>query len=157
LSRIVGDASGGVGRLPLRADAIRFQAGFERSNEQVRARWFPHRAHLFDADFSAYPEEEPAPFTAADAIRVSAELWRRSAAELRRLEAEIVYRDGRIARLKKRHDKAESCFRRALELDPSHAQASAQLERVLRISAARRERRGSRFWRFGALGRGLFP
>ena len=153
LSEVIGNAFAGVGCLPPRAAAIQFQAVFERSNEQVRARWFPHRASLFDDDFSAYPEDEPPPLAIADTIRVAAEIWRRSVLQTRRLEAEIAYRDGRLAWLKRRHGKAERCFRRALALDPDHTPARGLLKRVLEQGVARHRHCGSLLGRLRRLAR----
>jgi len=50
-------------------------------------------------------------------------------------------RDGRTARVKKRHGAAESCFRRALALEPDHARSRRRLERVPQLGAVRPERR----------------
>jgi hypothetical protein len=66
----------GRGRRPPRAEAERFLAGFEASNEAVRRRWFPQRAVLFDRDLDMYPTESEPDFTFADAVGVSAVLWR---------------------------------------------------------------------------------
>ncbi len=43
--------------LPDREWARRIMAACEKENEVIRRRYFPGRAHLFDDDFSDYPEE----------------------------------------------------------------------------------------------------
>lgn len=150
LAELVTAAFPGRGRLPSRAAAMGFAARFARGNETVRRLWFPQRASLFDDDFSGYPETETAaPDGAAAVVTVAAGLWRRCAGELRRLEAEVAFRTGRTALAKKRPDAAAACFRRALELDPGHGGARAQLAR---LAAPRRRRAFPRLLRGGPRG-----
>ena len=48
----------GSGYKPARGDIRTFQQRFEKSNEAVRAQWFPERERLFDEDYALYPEEQ---------------------------------------------------------------------------------------------------
>lgn len=47
----------GKGMRPARAAAKRFYGEYSKSNEAVRARWFPEHKTLFDGNFDSYPEE----------------------------------------------------------------------------------------------------
>jgi hypothetical protein len=53
----VGECCAGSGWRPTRAEAQRFLARFAVTNEQVRARYFPNQATLFDMDMSDLPEQ----------------------------------------------------------------------------------------------------
>jgi hypothetical protein len=48
----------GRGIAPARAAVAELLDQFRQSNEQVRLRWFPDRARLFDVDLSQFPETE---------------------------------------------------------------------------------------------------
>jgi hypothetical protein len=127
----------GAGRVPSRPEVREFLSRFAASNDRVRERWFPERKTLFDDDLSSYPEQADDRFTFEDAVRVAAALWQRSAgemdmlkAEVRRLEAELAFKAGRIAQMKGHRRKAEEKFRMALELDPEHPRAPHQLVRL---------------------------
>lgn len=136
----------GRGRLPTRDEAVRFQAIFGASNEQVRRRWFPELPALFNGDFSLYPDQdEPAPGF-DDAVAVGTLLWRRAMAE-------IAFRDGRIARLTGDVAEAKRQFRLALTLHPGHAGAADQIagNAAMRSWAKRLRKR----WRRSPIGRRL--
>lgn len=90
LDQIVYDLGRGRGARPARAAAEAFYAAYAEGNEQVRARFFPDDATLFEEDFSHYPEtEEARDFDAEQAIDVTAAIWREAMAERRRLRGEI--------------------------------------------------------------------
>jgi hypothetical protein len=57
LVRILESLGTGPGAMPSRTDAEQFFGTFAKSNEAVRKRWFPDREHLFEVDFSTYPEQ----------------------------------------------------------------------------------------------------
>ncbi|MEM8819556.1 MAG: hypothetical protein AAGE90_08525 [Pseudomonadota bacterium] len=86
----------GPGARPRRAMAEAFMARHTDSNERLRARWFPDRPQLFDADFGAYPDASPAPHGFDDALRVAEALWRAAQTERAELIAAIDWRDGVI-------------------------------------------------------------
>jgi hypothetical protein len=120
----------GTGRLPAREDAIRFVSVFAASNERLRQRFFPERAALFSNDFASYPEREESQATLAAVMEVAAALWCRSLAEIQKLRADVAFKEGCIARIKKRRDEAERHFAQAVELNPEHSDAKAQLARL---------------------------
>ena len=67
----------GKGMLPARDDAETFLDQFRRSNENVRAEWFPAREKLFDVDFSKYPRtSDDALLTPEHAISIFLEILR---------------------------------------------------------------------------------
>ena len=119
----------GAGRRPPRDAAIRFAALFDRSNEEVRRRWFPARSSLFGDDFSMYPEHEAEDFGFADAVDVSGAI-------MAALAAEVAFGRGRLAQDRKDWAEAEANLRGALELDPSHAGARRMLEKLAPKRAA---------------------
>lgn len=62
----------GPGARPARAEAARFLARFQASNQAVRDAWFPTRPSLFDADLSGYPEQPTPPPGPAEIAAVAA-------------------------------------------------------------------------------------
>jgi hypothetical protein len=58
----------GSGLRPARREAEAFFAAYAASNEAVRTAWFPERTHLFDMDFSDYPEDMAAEGAGAGGI-----------------------------------------------------------------------------------------
>jgi hypothetical protein len=120
----------GAGRRPSRDAAIRFRSLFDESNERVRQRWFPRRSSLFDDDFSMYPVDEEGGSGFGDAVVVSTVI-------IRALEAELAFRCGWIARMKKDRKGAEVSLRAALALDPDHEGARRMLEKVAKRTPAR--------------------
>jgi hypothetical protein len=74
----------GNGWLPTQAEAERFLARFEATNDAVRARWFPSREHLFARDFSKLPQTEIPDDPAANFEAACAALFEASLANLRR-------------------------------------------------------------------------
>jgi len=111
----------GQGAQPSRAAAWAFYAQFRPANEMVRRAWFPHLPRLFDENFASYPErEDPTTLTVEDATRVAVQLHVATMTELRRLEAEIALRDGRLQWLAKRPDEAVAALQRARYLRPDH-------------------------------------
>ena len=48
-----------------RSEALEFMQAFEESNETVREHMFPHKAHLFDDDYSEYPDT---PYSSNEAL-----------------------------------------------------------------------------------------
>lgn len=60
----------GQGRLPTRQQATAFMKRFARSNEKLRARWFPDQETLFSTDYSMFPETDPPSPSFEDAARI---------------------------------------------------------------------------------------
>jgi len=62
-------------RMPARQDAIQFYAAYRPSNDRVANRWFGFE-HLFEEDFSSYPETAAeCQFGFEDATKIAAYLW----------------------------------------------------------------------------------
>jgi tetratricopeptide (TPR) repeat protein len=109
-----------------------FYAPYRDGNEAVRLRHFPARATLFDESFDAYPETaDPVEFGAAEMARIAARILAVQTREIRRLEAEIRIRDGRLAWEQGDPESALDCFRRAVAHLPDHAEASRTLAEFL--------------------------
>ena len=117
-----------------------FYAKYRDSNENLRRRFFPDRATLFDEDFSSYPEaEDPRDVTPADFAAIAAQLHAAAVAESRRLEAEIAIRDARLHWTRNEAGPAEQALRRALRWCPDHAAAHRTLaEYLFRLDRLRR-------------------
>jgi predicted TPR repeat methyltransferase len=105
---------------------------FEPSNERLRRQWLPQRQQLFDDDFSMYPALPAEDPSFAEVFAVAAVL-------VRKLRAEATYREGRIAQMKNRLDRAAEEYRAAVALDPTHAAAR---HRLLRLAGGEGKRTG---------------
>ena len=126
----------GRGARPAREDAEAFYACYHQSNEAVRQRYFPQRAHLFDADFSDYPAIADHRDFAPDAMaRVAARIHMASNEEVRRLQAEIAIREAKLHWLRDEPEAAERDIDLALAWKPGHPEA-------YRTLAEQRFRRG---------------
>lgn len=122
----------GKGPRPARAAAEAFYAGYGPSNEAVRRRYFPGRETLFDGSFDAYPEtDDRVEFCADEMARIAARLQSVQTREIRRLEAEIQIRDGRLAWERGEQEVALGLFRRAAAHLPDHADAARTLAEFL--------------------------
>ncbi len=122
----------GRGPRPARSEVEAFYARYRDANEAVRRRHFPARATLFDEGFDAYPETaDRVAFGAAEMARIAARLHSVQTREIRRLEAEIRIRDGRLAWERGEHEAALGFFRRAVAHLPDHAEASRTLAEFL--------------------------
>ena len=122
----------GRGVRPARDEVEAFYGQFRASNERVRQRFFPDRASLFDEDFSSYPEvEDSRGASATDFAAIAARLHVAAVAEVRRLEAEIAIREGRLHWTRNEPDAAERALRRALRWCPEHAGAHRMLAEYL--------------------------
>ncbi|PZX17133.1 tetratricopeptide repeat protein [Palleronia aestuarii] len=125
----------GKGPRPSRAAAEAFYATWRSSNEAVRKRHFPNRETLFREDFGGYPEEaDRIEYEAEDIARVAARLQHVQAREIRRLEAEIRIREGRLAWERGEREVALGFFRRAAAHLPDYAEAARTLAEYLHRS-----------------------
>jgi hypothetical protein len=132
LVALVASTFAGPGKLPSREAATRFYRVFEPSNERLRRQWLPQRQQLFDDDFSMYPALPAEDPSFAEVFAVAAVL-------VRKLRAEAAYREGRIAQMKNRLDRAVEEYRAAVALDPTHAAAR---QRLLRLAGGEGKRTG---------------
>ena len=151
----------GRGARPSRAAAWAFYAQFRPSNELVRRTWLPQLPRLFDENFDIYPEQDdPITLTVEDATLVAMRLHAAAMAEMRRLEAEIALRDGRMHWHAKRPGEAVAALRRARQLRPDHPEIlrtlaeylfhSAQFSEASLVARAAAERRPemAEYWHF---------
>ena len=123
---------GGRGPRPSRSAAEAFYAKYRDSNEAVRKRHFPGREALFDENFDAYPEvQDQTEFGAEEMAMIAARLQGIQSREIRRLEAEIQIRDGRLAWERGEHETALGFFRRATAHLPDYAEAARTLAEFL--------------------------
>ena len=115
----------------LHADS-QFYAKYRDSNEAVRRRHFPARTALFDESFDTYPEtQDQVEFGADEMALIAARLQTIQSREIRRLEAEIQIRDGRLAWQRGEHEIALGFFRRAVAHLPDYAEAARTLAEFL--------------------------
>lgn len=111
----------GKGARPARAEAEAFYAVFRASNEAVRKRHFPARKTLFDEAFDGYPERaDPAVFGADEMALIAARLHTAEVREIRRLETELMIREGRLCWEQGNRDAAIQAHRRAARHLPDH-------------------------------------
>jgi hypothetical protein len=64
----------GPGRMPTQRDVADYMQQFAASNEYIRANWFPERPHLFDDNYSEYPEKDFQAST-AEVTEIFNEVW----------------------------------------------------------------------------------
>jgi hypothetical protein len=122
----------GIGPRPSRSAAESFYAKYRESNEAVRRRHFPARTALFDESFDAYPEtQDQVEFGADEMALIAARLQSIQSREIRRLEAEIKIRDGRLAWQRGEHEIALGFFRQAVAHLPDYAEAARTLAEFL--------------------------
>ena len=122
----------GRGPRPSRQAAEAFYAMYRDANEAVRQRYFPERKVLFDGNFDAYPETpDRVEFGADEMALIAARLQSVQTREIRRLEAEIHIRDGRLAWERGAHETALSLFGLAKAHLPDHAEAARTLAEFL--------------------------
>lgn len=122
----------GRGARPARAEARAFYDKFRASNAAVRRRYFPARERLFDDSFDNYPETaDRQEFDADTVAEIAAGLHMAHVREMRRLEAEIAIREGRLAWERGRREAAIGTFRRAVSTLPDYADAHRALAEYL--------------------------
>ncbi len=122
----------GKGARPSRAEAEAFYERFRTSNEAVRRRYFPARDALFEEEFESYPETSDRQMFGPDEVAaVAARLQTAHAREIRRLEAEIRIREGRLAWEQGRTEDAISALLRAVRHLPDHAESHRTLAEYL--------------------------
>jgi hypothetical protein len=122
----------GRGPQPARDAAWAFYAQFRPSNDLVRRRHFPDRATLFAETFDSYPAQAAAPdLSVATAAETAVRLHAAALAEVRRLEAEVAFRDGRLAWAAQRRPEAVAALRRATAVLPQHPEMQRTLAEYL--------------------------
>ena len=122
----------GRGHRPARAAAEAFYALYRDSNEAVRRRYFPERPALFDDTFDAYPPTpDQSAFGADEMALIASRLQSVQTREIRRLEAEIRIRDGRLAWQDGEREIALGFFRQAVDHLPHYAEAARTLAEFL--------------------------
>lgn len=140
LSDELAKAFPGRGARPSRDAARAFYDKFRSANEKVRARYFPGRATLFDESFDSYPEEaDRASFGPDELAQVAARLQTAHIREIRRLEAEIRIREGRLAWERGESDAAVTALRRAVAHLPDHPESHRGLAEYLHRAGRHRE------------------
>ncbi len=126
LGQRMADLFPGPGVKPARGRAEAFAARFEAGNDAVRRDWFPERARLFSADFSAYPEApDPRRFSFDEAVEVTAGLWGKGQARELELRAGRAMAEARLAAAEGRGSAARAAVEAALAADPGHGEARA--------------------------------
>lgn len=151
----------GRGPRPSRAEAQSFYALFRPSNDAVRRRYFADRITLFDEDFDSYPEiADPRSFDLDDATAVALQLHMAGVADVRRLEAEVALRDGRLHWAAQQRREAVTALRRAVRLNPEHPEMHRTLAEYLfhsgqfadaavaAATAAERRPQAAEYWHF---------
>ncbi|MCU0908307.1 MAG: tetratricopeptide repeat protein [Rhodobacteraceae bacterium] len=122
----------GRGPQPARAAARDFYDLFRASNDRLRRRHFPDRDTLFSEDFGSCPEVPPPLTLTTDfAVEAAVRLHGAAMAEVRRLEAEVAFRDGRLAWGAGRRPEALAALRRATAILPEHPEMLRTLAEYL--------------------------
>lgn len=115
-------AFSGRGAQPARDVARAFYDFYAASNTAVAARYFPHRAVLFDEGFSGYPEQADATdVDVAATAHVAAHLLQAAQDRLGQLEAEIGIRDAQILWRDGKSDGAVATLQTAVVRRPNYA------------------------------------
>jgi hypothetical protein len=114
----VGEFCSGSGWRPTRAEAQAFMARFAATNEQARARFFPHQQELFDMDVSDLPEQ-PVRADPASIAHTAIDLAMHEAAHSTTREAETAM--GQFRLFKKLEDRKgmRVALTRAMKFSPT--------------------------------------
>lgn len=129
----------GRGRRPSRAQAAAFMTHFAASNEKLRAAWFAERPHVFDDDFSRYPEQpDPLP-SDGEVLDVALALIARQATDRPQEEAEALYRRAVKLLAAEQPGEARAMLNKALARRPGHAPSLTLLFELASNPVFRRE------------------
>ena len=122
----------GRGARPARAEVEAFYGQYRESNERVRQRYFPDRATSSTRTSPPIPRWRTAGRASlADFAAIAARLHVAATAEIRRLEAEIAIREGRLALDPRGAGGRRGALRRALRWCPDHGDAHRTLAKYL--------------------------
>lgn len=132
IASIVGDAElRGKPRLPTRGEAEAFFHQFADGNENIRNRFFPDRATLFNEDFGRYPEtDDGSAYSDSKVLDVALEVLARVAPQLARLDVETTYLRGEVAEAKGDIEEAKAFYLRAAQSVVGHRRAREALARM---------------------------
>lgn len=123
LAAMLSEVASGRGDTPSRLAAWLYYRRHARSNEEVRRRWFPERAQLFEGGFDDYPwiaPRRPSPDEVAPTLGALIALYGARATEAR-LDALLAR--AALALKTGRAETAAAAYRRACRLSPDAAAA----------------------------------